>query len=298
MHRTISALVVLILAGNLAAQTRPIAAKVVAVIPSDFQFPGGVLLRVGIDSMTDQQTCAIFVTSDSVWIDTAGAREALITTGADVDYSRPALLRIGSAPAFALIVHREPRRILIPPAKAAAVIRALYAQRRVHLRYSEWPSGGLFDEEVRFGDFAAAYDRGVQLCAWPRLHVPAVHPIEKAEPTVPGATASDAAAVQDLQWYLAAIESRVRANWNTSALAVNVRDARAARCVVSFIVASDGSVKGIRVSQSSGDLSVDNSAQRAVLSSTPMPALPPDRQQPLVLRMEFDSASSSLKISM
>ena len=42
------------------------------------------------------------------------------------------------------------------------------------------------------------------------------------------------------------------------------------------IKAKDGTVKDVQVSQTSGNLSMDNSGLRAIMSSNPMPALPPD----------------------
>ncbi len=264
------------------AQTFPPPTKVATVIPSDFNFPGGVLLRIGIDSMTDRQTCAIEVTSNDVWIDTSGAREALITTGADVDYSRSAFLRIGSAPAFALIVSRETRRILVPEAKAAAVIRALYTRRPIRLRYVEWPGGGLFDEEVAFGDFAAAYDRGVQLCRWPRLRVPAVHPA----PTE--ATAADLTLI--VQKYSEGLGGRVQRNWS-----VRPGEERDARTVLAFTVGRDGAVESVRVIQSSGNRSSDAYCVRALQASSPLPRLPdeyPDAS--IALRLEFDFRNYSV----
>jgi TonB family protein len=94
----------------------------------------------------------------------------------NVDYGRPAFLRIGEAPPFRLGVSRRPHFLFIPFHQAAAVVRALYTQQRVRLRFTEWPDGANFDAELEPGDFAAAYDRGVEVCAWPRLSVAAVHP--------------------------------------------------------------------------------------------------------------------------
>ena len=43
-----------------------------------------------------------------------------------------------------------------------------------------------------------------------------------------------------------------------------------------FTITKDGSVKDIRIQQTSGNLSMDNSGLRAVIQSNPMPGLPPD----------------------
>ena len=46
--------------------------------------------------------------------------------------------------------------------------------------------------------------------------------------------------------------------------------------VMTFAIYRDGSVKNVRMEKSSGNLSMDNSAQRALASASPMPALPSD----------------------
>lgn len=45
---------------------------------------------------------------------------------------------------------------------------------------------------------------------------------------------------------------------------------------MTFRIFRDGTVKNTQLTQSSGNLSMDNSAQRALLSSNPMPPLPSD----------------------
>jgi TonB family protein len=50
----------------------------------------------------------------------------------------------------------------------------------------------------------------------------------------------------------------------------------APRAVISFQVLRDGSIANIQVTQSSGNRSVDDSGRRAILSSSPLPALPSD----------------------
>ena len=55
----------------------------------------------------------------------------------------------------------------------------------------------------------------------------------------------------------------------------------------------DGTVKDIKISQTSGNLSMDNSGLRALMASNPMPALPPDysrilRHRAFRFRLEYD----------
>ena len=77
-------------------------------------------------------------------------------------------------------------------------------------------------------------------------------------------------------WYIEAVKRRITSNWDQYTIDASVRATRRARCTVNFTIYRDGSVKNIRLEQASGNASMDNSAQRALLSSIPMPALPPD----------------------
>jgi TonB family protein len=65
-------------------------------------------------------------------------------------------------------------------------------------------------------------------------------------------------------------------NWQQATIDPAVRAARVARCTMTFTIARDGTVKNITVAQTSGNYSMDTSAQRALLSASPMPALPSD----------------------
>src|SRR5207247_11167273 len=57
---------------------------------------------------------------------------------------------------------------------------------------------------------------------------------------------------------------------------VDSRVSRAPRVYLSFEIARNGKISNLGVQQSSGIPSLDRSAQRAVLASDPLPALPPD----------------------
>ena len=92
-------------------------------------------------------------------------------------------------------------------------------------------------------------------------------------------------------WYIEAVRRRINQNWLQSTIDPAVRAARTAHCVVNFTIYRDGSVKDVRLSQTSGNLSMDNSAQRALLSSIPMPALPSDYSGSYVnVTFDFDLA--------
>ncbi len=77
-------------------------------------------------------------------------------------------------------------------------------------------------------------------------------------------------------WYIESVRRRIAQNWLQSTIDPAVRAARQAHCVMTFRIYRDGSVKDMQLSQTSGNLSMDNSAQRALLSSNPMPPLPSD----------------------
>jgi len=77
-------------------------------------------------------------------------------------------------------------------------------------------------------------------------------------------------------WYIESVKRRIQGNWLQNTIDPAVRAARTAHAVVEFTIVKDGTVKDIRISQASGNLSMDNSGLRAIMSSNPMPALPPD----------------------
>ena len=77
-------------------------------------------------------------------------------------------------------------------------------------------------------------------------------------------------------WYIESVKRRIQSNWLQTTIDPGVRAARTAHAVVQFTIYKDGTVKDIRVSETSGNLSMDNSSLRAVMSSNPMPGLPTD----------------------
>ncbi|HEX4379578.1 MAG TPA: TonB family protein [Candidatus Acidoferrum sp.] len=79
-------------------------------------------------------------------------------------------------------------------------------------------------------------------------------------------------------WYIQAVKRRVEPNWDRFSIDPGVRSSTTLHCVVSFSINRDGRIKNIRISQSSGNLSWDNAGLRALQSSNPLPALPPDFQ--------------------
>jgi TonB family protein len=81
-------------------------------------------------------------------------------------------------------------------------------------------------------------------------------------------------------WYIAAARRRVQPNWDQLSIDPAVRNSRTLHCVVSFNIMHDGSVKNVRIYQSSGNTSWDNAGLRAILSSNPFSPLPSDWSPP------------------
>ena len=72
--------------------------------------------------------------------------------------------------------------------------------------------------------------------------------------------------------YVDTITRRISENWLQSTVDVSLR--RAPRIYMSFDVLRDGSITNVKVSQSSGNRSLDRSARRAVFASSPLAPLP------------------------
>ncbi len=72
--------------------------------------------------------------------------------------------------------------------------------------------------------------------------------------------------------YVDGVRNRISSNWLQSTVDPTVR--WAPRAQFTFQILRDGTVTNVQMTQSSGNRSVDNSALRAILSSSPMSALP------------------------
>jgi TonB family protein len=75
-------------------------------------------------------------------------------------------------------------------------------------------------------------------------------------------------------WYVAAMRTRISANWLLSTISPSI--ASAPRVYLTFEILRDGTINNVQITQSSGIPEVDRSALRAILASNPLPALPPD----------------------
>lgn len=77
-------------------------------------------------------------------------------------------------------------------------------------------------------------------------------------------------------WYIDAATRRIEGNWDVLSLDPVARNSRTLHCAVTFTINRDGSLKNPHITEPSGNLSWDNAALRAVLSSSPLPPLPGD----------------------
>lgn len=73
-------------------------------------------------------------------------------------------------------------------------------------------------------------------------------------------------------WYVEAVRRRISSNWLQSAIDPSVR--WAPRVVVTFQILPTGTIANVQILRSSGQSSVDYSARRAVLDSSPVERLP------------------------
>jgi TonB family protein len=92
-------------------------------------------------------------------------------------------------------------------------------------------------------------------------------------------------------WYIEAVRRAVNQNWLKNTIDPGVRAARRAKTTLTFTINRDGTVKSIRISESSGNRSMDDSATRALLSIEHFPALPADYSGRYVdVTFDFDLA--------
>jgi periplasmic protein TonB len=83
-------------------------------------------------------------------------------------------------------------------------------------------------------------------------------------------------------WYAQRLIEQVGQHWQTGGL-----DPRSRPASVMFTIRRDGTVTGVRLSQSSGNMAMDLSVQRAILDAQPFPPLPsqfPKSEAPLEMK--------------
>lgn len=92
-------------------------------------------------------------------------------------------------------------------------------------------------------------------------------------------------------WYVDAVRNRIRQAWDQTTIDPAVRAARRAHAVVNFRINADGSISNIKLFQTSGNASMDYSAQRALQSLGSVNRLPNDYMGSYVdVTFDFDLA--------
>jgi periplasmic protein TonB len=76
-----------------------------------------------------------------------------------------------------------------------------------------------------------------------------------------------------LGWYAKLLREKLAQKWRTNDVDMRLRTAPAA--IVVFTLRADGSATNVKISKSSGNYALDNSAMRAVYEASPFPPLPP-----------------------
>ena len=77
-------------------------------------------------------------------------------------------------------------------------------------------------------------------------------------------------------WYVDGVRKAIRRSWDQTTIEQSVRAAHRAHAVMNFRINADGSVTNIKLFQTSGNQSMDTSAQRALLGLGSLSRLPND----------------------
>jgi hypothetical protein len=147
-------------------------------VQRSFVFPGGIVLHVKNDEMTDARTCTVSTPLRGIHLEFYGRSGASVWTSdvLKLDYSVKPQMRIGDKELFELDTSRHPHPMFVPWQHMADLVNALYSGSAVRVRFVVWPSGEARTLEIQQGDFASAYDRGSQFCGWPKPRVPRAVP--------------------------------------------------------------------------------------------------------------------------
>jgi TonB family protein len=138
------------------------------------------------------------------------------------------------------------------------------------------PKSKLFENKTPTPNNAVDYGKGGRLKNLTGDNSANPSPNPSAGVSVPGQGGGDFAT--RFGWYIQAAKRRVDPNWDRLSIDSGVRNSTTLHAAVSFTINRDGSIKNVRITQSSGNLSWDNAGLRAILGSNPLPPLPPDYQ--------------------
>ncbi len=147
----------------------------------------------------------------------------------------------------------------------------------------------VFEPKIKPPDNASPYGKGGQ------MDVPTGYS------QTPGASSSGVAVQGEgggdfatrYGWYVESVKRAISQNWIQTSIDPSVRAARRAKATVTFRINRNGSVANIRLDNSSGNRSMDDSATRALLSIDKFPTLPSDYSGSYVdVTFDFDLSSS------
>lgn len=79
---------------------------------------------------------------------------------------------------------------------------------------------------------------------------------------------------QRLGWYAQLIQQAIANKWGIESASVPAAMSSSRRVIVTFEILRDGTVRNVRVLESSGNAQVDYAAQRAILTASPLRRLP------------------------
>ena len=254
-------------------------------------FPGGVVFVERINAMTDERLCSVHTPMRGV--EAVVSRSAIVffvheQRGPVVRNPAPSL-RLGQGKPIQLAATDRPYLIAVPKDRARETIEALYAHRRIVVRWYDLRR----DEHsmtVETGDFGAAYDHSVTACGWPRLAVKRGTFVPEAAPPqlAPRSTdlAGGAIALSDFPYayYVRQVAEKIRAQWNGRAIPGQ-------QPAVVFEIRRDGILNQVSIDKSSGNAYYDELALRAIRDADPFPPLPDDFKEPVLriqLQLSFD----------
>jgi hypothetical protein len=136
-------------------------------------FPGGVEFQVKNDEMTDKRLCSVFTPKIGVQVGVYGPTNAAVWViyreWRPVAGSPAPMMRIGKENPIELTARGAPDKIDVPQAATRKLIEALYTQKKVALRWYNFPAKEQKNVEIEIGDLGEAYDHAVRVCGWPRM---------------------------------------------------------------------------------------------------------------------------------
>ncbi len=108
----------------------------------------------------------------------------------------------------------------------------------------------------------------------------------KPKPKVQQATATVRSdELFEFPWYLRLMTDKISRNWRNPSRG----EEESLLCTIYFRTLRDGTVTGLRLEKSSGISVFDRAALRAVMSSSPLPQLPPDyAESHLTVHLDFE----------